>query len=149
MRAAPTIRPLAPEDRDAWAPLWRGYLAFYGTERDEAQFDLTFARYTEPDRADMLAWLAWDGKAALGLVHVIVHAHGWHAAPVSYLQDLFTTPEARGRGVARALIETVYAHADQAGHAGVYWLTQSGNITAQHLYDRLATKTDFIKYARP
>ena len=31
------------------------------------------------------------------------------------LQDLFTAPEARGQGVARALIEAVYARADAAG----------------------------------
>lgn len=149
MRAAPIIRPLTQGDRDAWAPLWRAYLAFYGTERDAAQYDLTFTRYCDPARADMRAWLAWQGDAATGLVHVITHAHGWHAAPVSYLQDLFTAPEARGQGVGRALIETVYKAADAAGHAGVYWLTQTGNVDAQHLYDRIASKTDFIKYARP
>ena len=39
--------------------------------------------------------------------------------------------------------------ADAAGSPGVYWLTQQDNLTAQQLYDRIATKTDFIKYQRP
>lgn len=142
------IRPLAAGDRAAWTPLWRDYLAFYGAERGADIFDLTFSRYCDPDRADMLAWLAWSGGDAVGLAHVIVHAHGWQAAPVTYLQDLYATPQTRGTGVGRALIETVYADADAAARPNVYWTTQTGNTTARRLYDRIATATDFMKYAR-
>jgi GNAT superfamily N-acetyltransferase len=67
---------------------------------------------------------------------------------VTYLQDLFTTPDARGKGVARSLIETVYADADAAGRPAVYWLTQTGNSTARALYDKIATATDFMVYRR-
>ncbi|MEM1273755.1 MAG: GNAT family N-acetyltransferase [Pseudomonadota bacterium] len=142
------IRALVPDDRPAWDRLWHAYLAFYNTALPGEIYDLTFARYTDPGREDMRGWMAWEGTAALGLVHVIAHTHGWRAEPVSYLQDLFTVPEARGKGVARALIETVYADADDAGRPSVYWLTQAGNTTARKLYDRLGLKTDFIKYAR-
>ncbi len=142
------IRPLGQRDRADWAMLWRQYLAFYGTARDESLYDLTFGRYTDPAREDMRGWIAWDGENALGLVHVIAHSHGWQAAPVSYLQDLFTVEAARGRGIARALIETVYADADAAGRPAVYWMTQMGNTTARALYDRIAKPTDFMKYSR-
>ncbi|MEM9320837.1 MAG: GNAT family N-acetyltransferase [Pseudomonadota bacterium] len=148
MQSPVAIRALAVADRAAWQPLWQAYLAFYKTELPAETYDLTFARYTDPDRADMRAWMAWDGATALGLVHVIVHSHGWQAAPVTYLQDLFTAPQARGKGVARALIETVYADADAALRPSVYWLTQTGNDTARALYDRIANVTEFIKYAR-
>ncbi|WP_224815235.1 GNAT family N-acetyltransferase [Hasllibacter sp. MH4015] len=142
------IRPLGRRDRAEWGGLWRDYLAFYGAERPDALYDLTFSRYLDPDRADMAAWMAWEGERALGLVHTIAHAHGWQEAPVTYLQDLFTIPAARGKGVARALIETVYADADAAGRPSVYWLTQTGNTTARALYDRIAQPTDFMKYSR-
>lgn len=142
------IKRLTPEDQAVWTPLWTAYLAFYGTERPQSVFETTFVRYTDPKRLDMNAWLAWDGPNAVGLVHTITHAHGWQEAPVTYLQDLFTAPAARGRGVARKLIETVYADADAAGRSNVYWMTNSANTTARALYDRVATLTDFIKYAR-
>ncbi len=142
------IRPLGRRDRPAWGDLWRAYLAFYGTERPDDLFDLTFSRYIDPDRTDMSAWMAWEDDTALGLVHTIAHPHGWQDAPVTYLQDLFTTPNARGKGVARALIETVYADADAAGRGTVYWLTQTSNTTARALYDRVAQPTDFMKYSR-
>lgn len=142
------IRPLAARDRDSWQPLWRAYLAFYKTQVDGQVYDTTFARYADPDYSDMRAWLAWQGDAALGLAHAIAHPHGWRVAPVTYLQDLFTVPQARGRGVARALIDAVYADADAAGRPAVYWLTQTGNATARALYDRIATPTDFMVYRR-
>ncbi|MBF9035618.1 GNAT family N-acetyltransferase [Rhodobacterales bacterium HKCCE2091] len=142
------IRPLAAADRTDWGVLWRGYLDFYETVLPDRQYDLTFARYTDPARDDMKAWIAREDGAALGLVHVIVHAHGWREAPVTYLQDLYAAPEARGRGVGAALIRQVYADADENGRPSVYWLTQTGNTTARALYDRIGTATDFMKYQR-
>ncbi|MEL6188288.1 MAG: GNAT family N-acetyltransferase, partial [Myxococcota bacterium] len=64
------------------------------------------------------------------------------------LQDLVTAPEARGKGVARALIEAVYQRADEAGAPTVYWTTAEDNMVARSLYDRVARKTEFIKYQR-
>ena len=142
------IRPLSEGDRPHWGGLWERYLAFYGATRPKQQYDLTFARYLDPGRTDMAAWMAWDGAKPIGLVHAIAHAHGWEEAPVTYLQDLFTVEGARGRGVGRALIQTVYDDADAAGRPKVYWLTQIGNAKARALYDKVAQPTDFMKYSR-
>jgi GNAT superfamily N-acetyltransferase len=109
----PEIRALEAGDRAQWDRLWTAYLAFYKTTRPREIFDLTFARYLDPDRTDMRAWIAHDGRARRGPCHVILHAHGWQDAPVTYLQDLYADPEVRGKGVGRALIETVYDDADR------------------------------------
>ena len=58
------------------------------------------------------------------------------------------SPEVRGTGVGRALIEAVYTAADEAGAPSVYWLTQDFNHTARQLYDRIGVKTPFIRYNR-
>lgn len=55
---------------------------------------------------------------------------------------------ARGQGIGRRLIEQVYRYADREALAGVYWMTQSDNLQAMRLYDKIARKTDFIKYQR-
>ena len=94
------------------------------------------------------ALLAWDGDKAVGLVHFMFHRHCWRIENVCYLQDLFADPSVRGKGVGRALIEAVYAAADNAGCPVVYWNTADDNHTARLLYDRIAHKTQFIKYQR-
>ena len=85
----------------------------------------------------------------VGLVHFLFHAHMWRTEQVCYLQDLYAAPEARGTGVGRALIQSVYDAADAQGVQNVYWLTQDFNTTARQLYDRIGKVTPFIKYQRP
>ena len=146
--SAPTIRPLGPDDRADWARMWRGYLAFYHTDLPEPVYDTLFARLLAPGPDGPFGLLAEvDGRPA-GLVHYLFHAHCWKPEGVVYLQDLFTDPDLRGRGVGRALIEAVYAAADTAGRPSVYWMTQTHNVTARRLYDSIAQPTDFMRYVR-
>jgi GNAT superfamily N-acetyltransferase len=142
------IRPLAAADRSAWDPLWQGYLRFYESDVSANVTELTWQRILDPE-APIHAFCAAapDGKL-LGIVHYLFHPVTWAAGPRCYLEDLFTTPEARGKGVGRALIEAVYAAADQRGADQVYWLTQNFNATARRLYDQVAKATPFIKYRR-
>ena len=68
---------------------------------------------------------------------------------VCYLQDLFTAPEARGQGAARALIAAVADWATAQGCQRVYWLTHESNTTARYLYDKVAQRRGFIQYQLP
>ena len=142
------IRPVEPDDEAVWRLLWRDYLAFYDTELPELVYRTSFARLVDPETLDYQGLLAIRDDAAVGLIHFIFHRHGWHVADICYLQDLFVAPAARGGGVGRGLIEAVYAEADAAGAAGVYWLTQEFNHSARRLYDTIGTATPFIKYVR-
>lgn len=143
------ITPLSPADHADWKRLWTAYLDFYETEVSAEVYDTTFARLMSDVPYEPIGFIARlaDGKAA-GLVHVIEHRHCWRTQNVLYLQDLYVAPEARGTGLGRALIETVYDHADQTGAGTVYWTTAEDNATARLLYDRVAAKTQFIQYKR-
>jgi ribosomal protein S18 acetylase RimI-like enzyme len=65
---------------------------------------------------------------------------------VCYLQDLFTDETARGRGVARALIEAVADDSRKQRATRLYWLTQDNNTQARALYDKVARHQGFIRY---
>lgn len=144
-----TIRGLRPEDRDAWQKLWTAYLEFYKSTVPDEVYDVTFARLLGDDPQDYTCLVAEVDGQLVGLTHYVFHRHNWRIENVVYLQDLYAVPEARGKGVGRALIEAVYEAADAAGCPSVYWTTQDDNHTAQQLYDRIASKTNFIKYQRP
>jgi GNAT superfamily N-acetyltransferase len=143
-----TVRTLEHTDRHEWDQLWRGYLDFYETTVPDHVSELTWQRLMDPE-APILGFCAaqTDGKL-LGIVHYLFHPVTWSAGPRCYLEDLFTSPDARGKGVGRALIEAVYAAADSRGADQVYWLTQAFNATARRLYDQVASATPFIKYRR-
>ncbi|MBP0483005.1 GNAT family N-acetyltransferase [Sagittula salina] len=146
---APTVRALRAEDETAWRELWTAYLAFYGSTVPEEVYTSTFARLLGDDPRDYTALVAELDGRLVGLVHYLFHRHAWKIEDVCYLQDLYATPEMRGSGLGRALIEAVYKAADARGAPSVYWLTQESNDTARVLYDRIGTLTPFIKYQRP
>ena len=149
MRDQLTVRPLAAGDETDWRRLWTGYLDYYESSVSEDVYRSTFARLLDPDNHAQQALLAiGTDDTPVGLVHFIFHAHNWRIEQVTYLQDLFVDPRVRGTGVGRALIEAVYAAADDNGTPSVYWLTQEFNEVGRRLYDRLAQVTPFIKYQR-
>jgi GNAT superfamily N-acetyltransferase len=144
------IRPLQPTDRAAWAPLWDGYNAFYGRAGETALpapiTEMTWARFFDAYEPLHALVAADENGRLLGLVHYLFHRSTTRIEPTCYLQDLFTTPESRGRGVGRALIEGVYAAVRQAGGRRVYWQTHTTNATARALYDKLARHDGFLIY---
>lgn len=143
------LRPVTTEDRRVWGQLWSGYLDYYETVLPGSVHDSAFAQLLSDDPATFSGLIAWSQDVALGLVHWVFHPHMWRPEGTCYLQDLFTVPQARKRGVARKLIEAVYADADARGTPRVYWLTQEFNHVGRALYDRIGHKTPFIRYDRP
>lgn len=142
------IRPLTAADRNSWAPLWQGYLDFYKTELAPEITDVTWNRLLDPDE-DMHCLVAEnDAGEMIGIVHYLYHRVTWAVADRCYLEDLFVAAAARGTGAGRALIEAVYAAADERGADQVYWLTQDFNEEGRRLYDRVGRLTPFIKYQR-
>ncbi|MDS9467185.1 GNAT family N-acetyltransferase [Paracoccus sp. MBLB3053] len=143
------IRAVRATDRAEWELLYQGYQAFYGfPDRSEAFYDKAFTRLMRDDPRDFRGIVAEQHGKLLGLVHFVFHPNLWRDEGVCYLQDLFTSPESRGKGIGRALIEAVYAEADEAGVPAVYWLTAEDNYAGRMLYDRVAVKSPFIRYNR-
>lgn len=146
-----TIRPIAKDDYAQWLPLWDGYNAFYGrsgsTALDPAITRTTWARLFDAGEP-VHALVAEEGGRLIGLAHYLYHRSTTSIGPSCYMQDLFTTTEARGRGVGRALIEAVYAAARAAGASRVYWQTHETNATAMRLYDQVAEKSGFLVYRK-
>uniref|UniRef100_B0T068 GCN5-related N-acetyltransferase n=1 Tax=Caulobacter sp. (strain K31) TaxID=366602 RepID=B0T068_CAUSK len=145
------IRPVTRDDHDQWLALWDGYNAFYGragdTALDPAVTAMTWARVFDADEPVHALVAEQDGRL-LGLTHYLFHRSTTSIAPVCYLQDLFTTQQARGKGVGRALIEAVYAAARAAGASRVYWQTHETNEVAMRLYDQVAGKSGFVVYRK-
>jgi len=151
MSDAVLVRPIARSDHARWLPLWDGYNAFYGRANDTALDPLvtatTWERFFDAYEPVHALVAERDGRL-LGLVHYLFHRSTITIAPSCYLQDLFTTAEARGRGVGRALIEAVYAEARRAGAPRVYWQTHETNDTAMRLYDQVAERSGFVVYRK-
>ncbi len=147
MAGAVIIRPIGEDERAEWNPLWDGYLAFYKTALTQDVSDLAWSRFHDPDETMFALGGYVDGRLT-GFAHYLFHRSTWAPKRYCYLEDLFVADSARGLGLGRALIETVYQKAEAAGASRVYWLTQSNNATARALYDKVADNLGFIQYRK-
>lgn len=145
------IRPVAPQDFAQWKSLWDGYNSFYGRVGETALSSeitrVTWSRFFDEAEPVHALVAEVDGRL-LGLAHYLFHRSTIMIEPTCYLQDLFTSEEARGRRIGRALIESVYERAKSAGASRVYWQTHETNAAARKLYDQVAERSGFIVYRK-
>ena len=135
-----TIRPLAAKDREAWNPLWKGYLTFYeaADEVSDEQTDHLWHVMTG-DSDEIMGFGAFDVKDQLiGITHFFYHQTTWAKEGYCYLEDLFVDPNLRGGGVGEKLIHAVTEKAKADGRVKVYWQTQHFNFRARGLYHKVA-----------
>lgn len=141
-----TIRPLEQSDHVAWRRLWTDYLTFYETSVPEEVYQTTWQRLFTEEDFEPSGFIALLDGTPVGLVHYLFHRSCWSVEGNCYLQDLFTTAEARGKGAGAALIAAVKDAAAERGVTNVYWMTHETNATARRLYDKVARRTGFIEY---
>ena len=143
------VRPLAPRDKDAWAPLFKAYIAFYKSSVSDDVIELTWQRLMSGGEGFHIGLVVVDdADRPFGLAHVLFHRSTWSPTFYCYLEDLFVDHARRAKGAGRALIEATYAEADKRGCTRTYWATQEFNYRARGLYDQMATKSPFLQYRR-
>lgn len=137
------IDTLRESDRDQWEALYRGYMAFYNRNEPQSLYDQAWTRLLADDVVH--ARVARDADESLvGLVHFTPHAS--MSGDICYLQDLFTAPTCRGRGVGTQLIQAVVTWSKARGDISkVYWNTHASN-PARKLYDAVGNHKGFVKY---
>lgn len=143
------IRHLEPSDKAAWVAMFKAYVDFYKAAVPDAVIELTWQRLIGDEEENMLGLVAIDGDGKpVGLATLVFHRSTWSPTCYCYLEDLFVDPQARAKGIGRALIEAVYAEADARGATRTYWATEETNYRARGLYDQVGTKTHFLQYRR-
>lgn len=141
-----SIKPMSDISYTAWFDLWVGYQRFYQCEISKDVSLNTWKKLIAADVSHMYGFAAILDQRVLGIVHVIEHDSCWTIQPYAYLQDVYVNPEFRSQGIARQLIEAVYAHAKSKKCDRVYWLTHESTQKAHILYDKVAKQTGFIQY---
>jgi GNAT superfamily N-acetyltransferase len=120
-------------------PLIAGYQRFYDAVPDEARNRAHFSQFLE-DHSAGIQFVALDEPGrALGFATLYFPLSSVSARVNCLMNDLFTVPEARGKGVGRALILHCLQYAREHDYPSIYWQTAQSNVTAQRLYDSLKT----------
>lgn len=147
MTAAAGIRRATPADVALVAPLFDAYRQFYGLAPD---LELSRRYLSERlERKESVVLLAEaPGGIAVGFVQMYPTFSSLRAARVFVLYDLFVTPAARRRGVARCLMQCAADEARARGAEALTLQTARTNLAAQRLYESLGWRRDeeFCEY---
>jgi ribosomal protein S18 acetylase RimI-like enzyme len=137
------IRKVRPDEWQLWRDVRLRML------RDDAAF--FSSRYEDAVREPDETWLRWvrdaDAGEAKALLCAVDAATGdWIGVVGGFVRidpseaqliSMWVAPEARGRGVARALIRELAAWAVGRGCTTVFLFVQEANAPAQALYERM------------
>jgi ribosomal protein S18 acetylase RimI-like enzyme len=147
MPAIATRDPLSA-DWTEWQRMWTANCAHYSVSMSQAHDLELWRRIMDPEHpmgALVCGTPDRDG-ALLGLAHYVLHPHTFSMKIVCYLEDLWVEPSARRAGVGRALIDALIARAKEQDWRRVYWHTETDNVAARSLYDRMARITNHVRY---
>lgn len=143
-----TIRPLTPADVGVFLELVDALADYEGLPRPdpEARKRLTADTLTNPPRIHVLL-AELDGRP-VGYAAYFWAYSTFLARPTLYLEDIFVLPEARGRGVGRALIRALARQALRHDCGRMEWLVLAWNRPAIAFYEGLgATQlADWLPY---
>lgn len=140
-----TVRQITDQDKSAWLSLYLAYLKFYESAPVEYSTELLWSRLTKQD-PEIHGLLAEVDGLVVGICHFHYQLTTWSKTWHCYLEDLYVSEEARGKGVASALIAEVKKLAIEQECSELFWITKESNTVARKLYDKVATKSDFVRY---
>lgn len=134
------LRRATLDDLPRLVPLFDGYRQFYGQPSDPGRAERFLRERLAGDES--VIYLAEAGSSALGFVQLYPSFWSVAACRSWILNDLFVSPEHRGTGAGKALMERASAHAMETGAGGLSLATQRTNFTAQRLYESLGWQRD-------
>ena len=141
------VRQLQVGDKPAWEELLFAYLKFYETSPSDVNSELLWDRLTNPE-PQIQALVAEANGVVIGIVHFHYQLSTWSETSHCYLEDLYVAEGARGKGVAKALIQQVQELAIKQGCSELFWITKESNSIARKLYDQVANLSDFVRYEK-
>ena len=144
-----TIADVREADLDDLLPLLRGYCDFYEVApRDQDLLALSRALIADPE-CEGVQLLARDGAGrATGFATVYWSWETLAAGRIGVMNDLFVSREARGTGLAEALIEACRQRSAARGARRLVWQTAHDNHRAQAVYDRIGgVRSEWLDYA--
>lgn len=141
-----SIHQANPNDLDVLDGLFSGYLAFYDRTHESAVIR-QFLSDRITNRQSIIFIAALDGIAQ-GFTQLYPAFASLSLKPSWILNDLYVEPDARGMGVANALMAAARQLAAETNACEIFLQTARSNHKAQALYEKLHYQRDdeFLVY---
>ena len=140
---SPSIALVTDEDLSDLLPLMRGYCDFYEVApADEDLLAMSRVLIADPEREGLQLIARDDSGTAIGFATIFWTWTTLSAARIGVMNDLFVSPDARGGGVADALIAACLEEVRARGARSLGWQTARDNHRAQAVYERVGGRRE-------
>ncbi len=145
-----TIQAVSSKNLHLVLPMIRQYQEFYNVNNINDENNREFFSQFSPNSTSGCQFVISHEGVIAGFATVYFSFASSIIQKVAILNDLYTLPEVRGKGLARKLIEHCRQYAKQHQAARLQWVTATDNTAAQALYDTLeAQKSHWLFYSYP
>ncbi len=134
-------------DKKAWLIMWNDY-ASNSTCPDISILEATWQRLLSSDESFAGIFLFDGNNNMAGFIHYILHPSMWSSRMQCYVEDAYTLPAHRKTGGITVLYDELLARSRKNNWEKLYWMTKVDNLSAQKFYNRIATRTDWVRYER-
>jgi GNAT superfamily N-acetyltransferase len=129
-------------DLDVLVPLFDAYRRFYRVPGDlEGAHRFLLDRFSH---SQSVIFLAFDGDRLVGFTQLYPSFSSVSMARIFVLNDLFVSPEARGRGAGAALLRAAAEYGRREGAVCLVLSTELTNTAAQAVYEHNGWKRDTV-----
>lgn len=133
-----SIQTVREDDLADLLPLMRDYCDFYEVRPGDAELLALSRALIEGPTSDGVQLIARDEAGrAVGFATIFWTWQTLAAARLAVMNDLFVHPDARGSGLADALIAACAERARGHGASSLGWQTAEDNKRAQAVYERV------------
>ncbi|WP_157962517.1 GNAT family N-acetyltransferase [Homoserinimonas sp. OAct 916] len=137
------FRGLEASDYEAWYALFRGYREFHHIPESAENIDRVWGWLRDPLHPSTTI-LAIEERSILGFANFRIRPRSIVGDHVIDLDDLYTDPNTRGRGVASSLIRELEFWARDHGCSEIHLQTNDWNTNAREFYRKIAEEMPWI-----
>lgn len=141
-----TIAVPTDADRPGWETLYVGYRHHYKRGPDPKAADTVWSWITDPDGPVFGRVAKTPDGRVVGMIHFREIPRPFGGVFGGYIDDIFVAEDARGTGVAEALVDTVTELGRARDWSEIRWITSDDNYRARAFYDRIATRSMWLTY---
>ena len=139
------VRSAHHNDRVRWEAMFDAYRSGAGLSTDPVVNGRLWSWICDTSNP-VQALVAESAGGLLGFAHFRRFPRPIMADEGLFLDDLFTTPHARGRGVARALLDQLTGQVLTGDLATLRWTTKPSNTAARRIYESYGVLADSLTY---
>ncbi len=140
----PAVLALLPQLADFPLPSWRTAAQVAG-----ADTRILLDALTRGDAATSIIVAQEPDGAISGFIFTTTRQDYFTGQPHAHIEALVVRPDARGRGLARRLIDAAESWARQRGYASVTLNVFATNERAAEVYRRLGFRPETVRYIKP